>query len=155
MKVVDANVLLYAVNEEAEHHEVAKAWLDAALSGPESVALPWICLLAFIRLSTHASLFEHPLRVDDALDIVDAWLRAPQVLTADADRRHSGRLRHLLAATGAGGNLTNDAHLAALALQYDATVATFDHDFGRFPGVRWIRPSASTDDRHRPSQPPS
>ncbi len=141
MKVVDANVLLYAVNEDAEHHAAAKAWLDATLSGPESVALPWICLLAFIRLSTHASLLEHPLRVDDALDIVDAWLSAPNVLTTEADRYHHRRLRHLITATGTGGNLTNDAHLAALALQYDATVATFDNDFGRFPDVRWIRPT--------------
>ncbi|WP_227431950.1 PIN domain-containing protein [Cutibacterium modestum] len=41
----------------------------------------------------------------------------------------------MLAESGTAGNLTNDAHLAALALEFDATVVTFDRDFGRF-GVR-------------------
>jgi hypothetical protein len=61
VKVVDANVLLYAVNESAEHHEEAVGWLDAALSGQSTVGFSWISLLAFLRLSTKIGLFPPPL----------------------------------------------------------------------------------------------
>lgn len=140
MKVVDANVLLYAVDASAEHHADAKAWLDGALSGTESIVLPWICLLAFVRISTHPSIYPTPLPPARALDVVDAWLGRTNVLTGDVGVRHAERLREMLLATGTGGNLVNDAHLAALAVEYGAAVVTFDSDFERFPGVEWMRP---------------
>jgi predicted nucleic acid-binding protein len=68
------------------------------------------------------------------------------VINGNPDPRHLTRVEELLAATGRGGNLVNDAHLAALALQYDATVVSFDNDFSRFPGVRWERPPPVADD---------
>lgn len=142
MKVVDANVLLYAVDRGAEHHQVSKAWLDTALAGPETVLLPWLSLLAFLRISTHPAVHDQPLSVDQALDIVDVWVKAPATITTEPDGAHVSRLRTVLGATGRGGNLVNDAHLAALALQHRATVVTFDSDFGRFPEVHWERPSA-------------
>ena len=40
------------------------------------------------------------------------------------------------------GNLVNDAHLAALAVEHAAEVVSFDRDFGRFPGLRWRPPVA-------------
>jgi toxin-antitoxin system PIN domain toxin len=142
MKLVDANVLLYAVDQGAEHHRVAKAWLDAALAGRETVLLPWVSLLAFVRLVTHPSVYEHPLRIEQVLEVVDRWLSAPPVAAPEPDARHATRLRELLETTGRGGNLVNDAHLAALAMQHRASVVTFDSDFGRFPGVEWEQPSA-------------
>lgn len=116
-------------------------WLDDALAGPEAVGLPWVSLLAFVRVSTHASIQPDPLDVDTALDVVDAWLAQPPVVVPTADGGHARRMRELLGPTGVGGNLVDDAHLAALALQHRATVMTFDNDFGRFPGVRWERPA--------------
>jgi uncharacterized protein len=142
MKLVDANVLLYAVDQGAEHHHVAKAWLDAALGGRETVLMPWVSLLAYVRLVTHPSVYEHPLHVGQALDVVEGWLSAPAVIAPEADARHVTRLREFLDATGRGGNLVNDAHLAALAVQHGASVVTFDSDFGRFPGVAWELPSS-------------
>ncbi|WP_139416159.1 TA system VapC family ribonuclease toxin [Agromyces laixinhei] len=142
MRLVDANVLLYAVDRGADHHRAAKTWLDAALRGPQTVLLPWVSVLAFVRLVSHPSVYEHPLPVSDALDVVDTWLAAPSVVTPEPDARHLARIRELLGATGRGGNLVNDAHLAALALQHRATVITFDNDFGRFPDVLWERPTA-------------
>lgn len=143
MYLVDANVLLYAVNTDAVHHERARDWLEDALSGEATVLLPWVSLLAFLRLSTHARVHARPLPTDDALEILDGWLASPVVVTPEPDSRHGLRLRELLDATGAGGNLVNDAHLAALALQWRATVVTFDNDFGRFPGVTWESPRAT------------
>ena len=81
-----------------------------------------------------------PLGPEAALDIVDGWMGSPVVVTGEPDARHARRLRELLGVTGRGGNLVNDAHLAALALQHGAEVVTFDNDFGRFPGVMWRRP---------------
>lgn len=141
LKLVDANVLLYAVNPAARHSEVARTWLDRALTGRETVLIPWVSVLAFIRLSTNATVFERPLTTDQAFDVVDGWLGRSNVVVPEPDRRQSARVRELLADTGSGGNLVNDAHLAALALQLRAQVVTFDSDFGRFPGVSWVRPA--------------
>lgn len=142
MNLVDANVLVYAVNPDAEHHRVANRWLDESLSGSSTVLLPWLSLMAFARISTHPAIFERPMSVDEAMDIVDAWLTRPTVVVPEPDHRHSARMRDLLVATGTGGNLVNDAHLAALALQHRASVISYDNDFDRFPGVRWERPAA-------------
>ena len=146
MKLVDANVLLYAVDTSAPHHAEARRWLDAALSGAETVILPWLCLLAFLQISTHPGIYPRPLTAEQAIGIVTAWTRRPNVVTDAPTTQHAELLGRMLAATGiggnVGGNLVNDAHLAALAIEHGATVVTFDSDFGRFPGVRWETPAA-------------
>lgn len=144
MKLVDANVLIYAVDRSADHHDAAREWLDQALVDRETVLLPWVSLLAFVRLVTHPSIFERPLPIDRALDVVEGWLAAPAVAIPQPDERHVQRLREHLEATGRGANLVNDGHLAAIALQYRAVVVTFDNDFGRFPGVVWERPGTAS-----------
>ena len=140
MTVVDANLLIYAVDRGSRHHQRAKAWLDSALSGAETVIFPWVCLLAFLRLTTQAGVFEEPLSVDQAVGVVEAWTSQPEAMLGIPGGRHIELLRRLLTATGSGGNLVNDAHVAALALEHGATVMTYDNDFGRFPGVRWRSP---------------
>lgn len=140
MKLVDANVLLYAVDASAERHELAKTWIDGAMSGNETVLLPWVCLLAFVRIATHPAIYPRPLRSEQALDVVDVWLARRNVVVPEVGPRHLDAFREMLEATGTGGNLVNDAHLAALARDLGATVVTFDNDFGRFPGVRWAPP---------------
>jgi hypothetical protein len=140
VKLADSNVLIYAVHEEARHHRAALAWLDGTLSAGEAVIMPWLSLASFMRVSTHPDIYPRPLPIEDALENVDAWLAVPSVITGDPDRHHSRRMRELLSYSGIGGNLVNDAHFAALALQYGATVVTYDHDFALFPSVRWERP---------------
>ena len=140
MKLVDANVLIYAVDEKSARHEGACAWLETALSGAETVALPWASLLAFVRLSTRAVVFENPLTADEALDVVDGWLAQPNVVVPNPGRRHATLLRELLDAVGTGGNLVTDAHLAALAIEHGAELFSFDADFSRFPAVNWVDP---------------
>lgn len=142
MKVVDANVLLYAVNTASEHHEPSVRWLDGALSGADSVGLAWVPLLAFVRLSTKEGLFPSPLRPENAIGQVADWLTAPTAVLVNPTARHAQILTGMLAQVGAGGNLVNDAHLAALAVEHRASIVSYDSDFGRFAEVSWDRPSA-------------
>jgi toxin-antitoxin system PIN domain toxin len=142
VKLVDANVLLYAVNTDAAHHAAARSWLDQSLSGEATVAFSWVALLAFIRLATKIGLFPSPLSVDEAMNRVDAWLAAPPAVVVEPTPRHGRVLRDLLSEVGVGGNLVNDAHLAALALEYRCTIVSYDNDFARFSGVDWETPAA-------------
>lgn len=143
MNLVDANVLLYAVNEADPKHRASRHWLDTALDGGESVGFAWVPMLAFLRLVTKVGLFPSPLTVADAVDRLRRWIDQPAAIVVEPTARHLDLVAGLLAGVGTGGNLVNDAHLAALALDHDATIVTYDNDFGRFPGVRWHPPPAA------------
>jgi uncharacterized protein len=142
MKIVDANVLLYAVNSASEHHQASRRWLDRALSGGDTVGLAWVPLLAFLRLTTKPGLFPSPLRPEQATDQITAWCGAPGAVVVGPTPRHGDVLAGLLGQVGTGGNLVNDAHLAALAIEHRAGIVSYDTDFGRFDGVRWDTPDA-------------
>ncbi len=140
MILLDANILLHAVNRDAPLHRQAKRWLEKAISGSESVALCWIVILAFLRLTTRPGLFQRPLKVAAALEIVEAWLRQPSVVVVHPGPRHLALLRELLLEGGTGGNLTTDAALAALAIEHGASLCSCDRDFGRFRRLKWMNP---------------
>jgi len=140
VKLLDVNLLLYAVDETAPDHDHARRWVEEVLSSPETVAIPWVVLLAFVRLSTRAAVFAEPLTVTEALDVVDGWLAQPNTTVVHPGPRHAALLRELLGPFGAAGNLTTDAHLAALAREHGATLCSRDGDFSRFPGVDWFDP---------------
>lgn len=140
MKIPDVNVLLYALNTSSPHHDRARTWLEDALSGAEPVGFSWSVLLAFLRLSTRGQIFENPLPPNEAFDIVESWLAQPSAVVLEPTDRHLSILRGLLEPLGTAGNLTTDAHLAALALEYGAEICSADTDFVRFPGLRWTNP---------------
>jgi hypothetical protein len=143
MKIVDANVLLYAVNGDAPQHGAARAWLETVLSGTETVGFAWIVLLAFLRLSARAAVFSRPLLVAESVGVVEAWLEQPCATIVHPGDRHLRILKDLIEPLGTGGNLTSDAHLAALAIEQGAELCSCDADFSRFPGLRWRNPLAS------------
>lgn len=140
MKVVDANVLLYAVNADTEHHEASRRWLDRGLGGADSIGFTWLALLAFVRLSTKVGLFPSPLSSEESTHQVRRWLEAPGARVLEPTSQHLAVLERLLGDVGIGGNLVNDAHLAAIAVEHRAEVVSYDADFGRFHGVRCRRP---------------
>jgi hypothetical protein len=140
MWLCDANVLLYAVNSDAPDHATARSWLDAALNDRETVAFPWPVLLAFLRLATHPAVFAHPLDAATAITQIREWLRQPTAILAEPGTRHLDILAGLLNDSGVAGNLVSDANLAALAIELDADLVSFDRDFGRFAGLRWKLP---------------
>ncbi len=140
MKVVDTNVLLYAVNSASPHHAQVKRWWEDLLNGDESAAVPWVCILAFIRISTNPRVFPSPLQSEQALATVDTWLKHPMVHVPREHDNHWDTFRYLIEGCGAAGNLSTDAHLAALAISHGAVLASCDSDFSRFPGLRWENP---------------
>jgi len=142
MILVDANLLIYAVNQDAPLNRKAKPWLESVLSGKESVGFSWSVLLAFLRLTTRPGLFRRPLPVDAAFDLMDFWLDQPPATIVHPSPRHLSVVRELLQPLGTGGNLTSDAHLAALAVEHGAELCSSDTDFARFPGLKWCNPLA-------------
>lgn len=140
IKLVDANLLIYAVNSDLPQHQLARSWLESVFSGNEAVGLPWVSVMAFLRLSTHARVFSTPLSVEMAAAYVDEWLAQPPVSLVVPGAKHWAILKTLLLNTGTGGNLTTDAHIAALALETGGTVCSADNDFRRYPGLRHINP---------------
>lgn len=140
MKVVDLNLLLYAVNADAPEHASARAWWESALNGEEQVGLAWAVVLGFLRLSTRRGVLPRPVTPAQALDVVGEWVAHPLVTLLNPGDGHWEILRGLLDAAGTGGNLTTDAHLAALALEYDAALYSTDRDFARFRSLRLVNP---------------
>ena len=142
MILVDANILIYAVNEDAPINRKAKSWLESTISGPDTVGFSWNVLLAFLRLTTRSGLFRKPLPLETSLDLIASWLDQPSAIVVHAGPRHLRILRDLLLPIGAGGNLTSDAHLAALAIEHGAELCSSDSDFSRFHGLKWTNPLA-------------
>lgn len=140
MILVDANILIYAIDRDSPHHARARRWLEETLSGDTWVGLPWIVILAFLRLTTRSGIVRTPMPPDQAIAFVDSWLRQPYVTAVGPGEHHWPILSALLRASGTAGNLTSDAHVAALALEHGCTVISADSDFGRFSGISHFNP---------------
>jgi uncharacterized protein len=143
VKLLDVNLLIYVVDEEAREHEAALTWFENALSGTETVAFAWFALLGFLRIATRRQGTRDPWPIESALEEIQRWLAQPVATVVHPTNRHAAVLRDLLAPLGSGGNLTSDAHLAALAIEHGATLCSHDNDFSRFPGLRWEDPLAA------------
>jgi toxin-antitoxin system PIN domain toxin len=140
--LLDANLLLFAVDQASPFHQAASAWLTGVLNGPRRVAIPWPCLGAFVRISTHPRAAEHPLTPHDAWRHVERWLACDPVWIPNPTERHAEIVGGLIAAYQLRGNLVSDAHLAALAVEHGLVVCSADTDFARFREIRWVNPLA-------------
>ncbi|MBI4307078.1 MAG: type II toxin-antitoxin system VapC family toxin [Chloroflexi bacterium] len=143
MKLTDVNLLLYAVDSASPRHTVARRWLESQFSGHETFAFSWDVLVAFLRLSTNPRVFESPFQLNEAFDLVDSWFTRPNTTVLHPTERHAAVMRELLTPLGTAGNLTTDAHLAALAIEHGAELCSADSDFSRFSGIRWTNPLAN------------
>jgi toxin-antitoxin system PIN domain toxin len=140
--LVDANILLYAVDEASPHHPTAKAWLEDALNGQRRVAIPWQSLHAFLRIVTNPRALREPLRGADAWELIEAWLDAPTTWVPQPSSGHREILARLVRELDLTGNLITDAALAALCIEHGLTIVSADSDFARFRDVRWMNPLA-------------
>lgn len=141
--LVDANILLFAVDERSPFHADAAGWLTEQINGPRRVALAWGTLGAFLRISTNPRAYRSPLGPDEAWDYVQDWLRHGTVWIPAPTERHADVLGGLIAKYQLRGNLIADAQLAALAVEHGLTVCSADTDFARFDEIRWLNPLAA------------
>lgn len=137
MKLPDTNVLVSSINESSPHRKQAGQWLEKAFDSEAGVGFAWLALVGFVRLTTQRAILPTPLSVAQALGLMDEWLSHPRAKILTPTVRHADILGKLLLLAGTAGNLTNDAHLAALAIEHGATVGTFDGDFKKFPGIKF------------------
>ena len=142
MLIPDVNILVYAYDSDSPRHERARAWWETTLQQPRLVGLPWATSVGFIRVMTQRGISARPMTVSGSDRTVRAWLDHPRVRIVAPGERHAEILFDLLLELGVAGNLTYDAHLAALAIEYQAELVSTDTDFARFPGLRWFNPLA-------------
>ena len=140
--LVDANILLFAVDAASSFHIRAERWLTEALNGDRRVGLPWESLTAFVRIATNPRAVEHPLGSPEAWQFVDGWLAAPAAWVPVATDDHQRVLGGLIRKYELAGNLVPDAHLAAVAIEHGLEICSADTDFARFSEVRWRNPLA-------------
>ena len=140
MIIPDTNLLLYAHHAGDALHHQARAWWEELANGTERVGLPWVVSTGFVRISTNPRILEQPLPTQQALEYVTEWLTRPHITPINPGSNHVPLFSQLLSQIGAGGNLVTDAHIAALAIEYQAVVHSHDQDFARFPGLRWRDP---------------
>ncbi|MBA2283144.1 MAG: PIN domain-containing protein [Actinomycetota bacterium] len=140
--LVDANVLLYAVDESGPFHERARGWMEEALNGNRRVGLPWLSISAFLRLVTHPRAMADPLGPEAAWAIATAWLDAAPVWVPEPGPGHREILGRLLVELDLRANLVSDAVLAALCIEHGLEIVSADSDFARFDEITWINPVA-------------
>jgi hypothetical protein len=139
MKVVDINLLIYAINKDTPYHSKAKKWLENSLSSDEPFGFAWIVILGFLRIVTNGRIMPMPLPAEVALATVDEWLQQPPSVTLAPSQRHWDIFKKLLMPLGTAANLTSDAHLAAL-IEQGARLYSTNNDFSRFQSLRWTNP---------------
>lgn len=140
MKVIDLNILIYAINKDAPNHQQARKWWENCLAEIEAIGLPWIVLLGFIRITTNPRVFTNPLSPEDATALIDDWLKQPSVEIISPTERHWEILKKLILQLGTASNLTTDAHIAALAIENGGVLFSTDNDFSRFEHLKWENP---------------
>ena len=139
-----SNLLVYAYNEHDSLHSAASRWWNELIGGDEEIGIPWIVTIAFIRVSTNPRALPQPLTTQRAVEVVQEWFTHSHVSRLEAGESHLSVFTELLLESGTRGNLVNDAHIAALAIEHDAEVHSNDSDFSRFPGLRWRNPIPSS-----------
>ncbi|MGI8847369.1 MAG: type II toxin-antitoxin system VapC family toxin [Candidatus Dormibacteria bacterium] len=140
MQLVDVNVLVYAYREDAHEHARYHRWLQSMLGSETAYGLADLVLSGFLRVVTHPRVFDPPSPLDHALGFVEAIRAQPNAVPVSPGSRHWDIFTRLCRTVGTKGNLVPDAYLAALAIESGSEWMTTDHDYSRFPGLRWRHP---------------
>ncbi len=138
--LLDANLLIYAVDEDSPHHDAAARWLADALNGNRRIAFPWQTIGAFVRLVTHPRVVAWPLSAEVAWSYIASWLAMDVSWIPATSKRTAEILGELIVRHHVTGNLVTDTQLAALAVEHGLTVVSADSDFARFKEVSWTNP---------------
>jgi len=130
---LDTNLLLYASDGRSPFHSRARSFLDSCLGGEEVFCIGWPTVMSYLRISTHAAVFERPLTPDEAMANVEVLLGNPHARFLTEEEGFWGIYRQVTAGVPTRGNLVPDAHLAALLRLHGVrTLYTNDRDFRKF-----------------------
>lgn len=138
--LVDANVLICAIDRESQHHERAAAWLVETINTGQRWALPWQTVGTFLRLTSDRRITTGTVSAARSWGFVEEWLELPNCFMPEPGPRSRTLLGQWLADGLVSGSLVPEAQLAALALEHGLPVASADSGFARFPGLTWIDP---------------
>lgn len=140
--LLDANLLVYAYDEQSPFHATAHSWLSEQLNGARRVGIPWVSVVAFVRLTTNPRVVSDPLDSGTAWSAVTGWFASPVAWAPTPTERHGDLLGRYITELRLTANLVSDAHLAALAVEHGLELCSNDSDFARFPELRWRNPLA-------------
>lgn len=140
--LVDANLLLYAVDEQSRLHSASREWLTSALNGERRVGLPWMSLGAFVRIATNPRASASPLAPEQAWELVEDWLECDVTWVPNPGDRYAAILGRLIRRYDLRANMVTDAQFAALAIEHGLSVYSADTDFARFSEIGWVNPVA-------------
>ena len=142
MILVDTNLLLYATFRDAPEHEPARSWLEERLSeGDRTVALCWPVVYAFVRLVTSPRVLgQQAVTVREGWAAAVAYLEQPAVRVVSPGRAHAAIAAELAETPGLRSDDVPDVEIAALAIEHGLVLASHDHGFRRFSGLRFTDP---------------
>lgn len=143
--LIDTNILLYAANEDAPQHERAISFLTAELSTSDAWYLTEGIVYEFLRVSTHARIFENPLTWQQSVGFLEPILSRDNVTILTASTEHWSMLRTALTKVHhPAGNLFFDIRTYVLMLEHSVkSIYTADTDFLQFSEVDVINPILS------------
>lgn len=142
MTLVDTNLLVYATFADAPEHDRARRWLEARLAeGEGNVVLCWPVVYAFVRLITSPRVFgRHAVAVRAGWTVAAAYLEQPAIRLVTAGVGHRAIAAELAATPGLRSDDVSDVEIAALAIEHGLVLASHDHGFRRFTGLRVVDP---------------
>ncbi|MBC8087347.1 MAG: type II toxin-antitoxin system VapC family toxin [Phycisphaerae bacterium] len=140
MVLLDVNVLVTAMREDAPRHEIIRAYVESLRAAPEPFGISDLVLSGALRVLTHPRVFVPPTPPERALSFVAALRATPNVVVVAPGPRHWDIFTGLLTSSRAKGNLVSDAWHAALAIEHGCEWISDDADFARFNLLRWRRP---------------
>jgi len=140
--LVDTNLLVYATFVDAPEHRRARSWLEERLVEDEgTVALCWPVVYAFLRLITSPRVFgAHAVNVRRGWEVAAAYLSQPAVRVVVAGSGHLAIAEELARTPGLRSDDVPDIEIAALAIEHGLVLASHDHGFRRFSGLRVLDP---------------
>jgi len=138
---VDTNLLVYAHREDCTWHAAAYRCLADLAQGRAHWAIPWPCVHEFLAIVTHPRIYSPPTPLARALDQVEAWREAPNLVLLSEAVDYWEHLRPLLEGGRVIGAQVHDARVAALCRYHGVDeLWSADRDFSRFRGLRVRNP---------------
>ena len=140
MILLDANLLLYAYVNDFPQHAAAKTWLEETLQSGDEIGLSWQVITAFVRIGTNPKVFAKPMTIEQVESKLGKLLAYPKVKVIVPTSNHWQIFIKLLKDANLRADLVMDAHLAALAIEYNARIASTDKDFRLFTNLNHFNP---------------